>query len=70
VTIKKGTYHATFTWDGKNWSGPSDTGNPKGAAFPTGDYHLDVSAIGSVAADDGGTRMFTVASEFRITLVP
>jgi hypothetical protein len=40
------------------------------AAFPTGDYRLDVSAVGTIGAGDGGTRKFTVASAFRITLVP
>jgi hypothetical protein len=79
VTIKKGTYPGTFTWQGKNWTGPSDFGNPMGAPFPAGDYRLDVSAIGNVvdgdagaddAGADAGTRSFTVAAAFRITLVP
>jgi hypothetical protein len=75
VTIKMGTYHATFTWQGKNWDGPSDTGNPMGAPFPAGDYRLDVSAIGNVVDNDAGiadagTRTFKVESGFRITLTP
>jgi hypothetical protein len=75
VTIKMGTYHSTFSWMGKNWNGPSDTGNPMGTPFPVGDYRLDVSAIGSVVdADagsaDAGSKSFKVDAGFRITLVP
>lgn len=47
VTLPVGTFPGTFVWDGVNWSGPSDTGNPKGAAFPPGSYELSVSAKGT-----------------------
>jgi hypothetical protein len=74
VTIKMGTYHSKFMWDGHNWNGPSDTGNPKGALFPAGDYRLDVSAIGSIVEDDAGvdagSKSFKVDSGFRVTLTP
>lgn len=65
VTLNAGSYPSTFQWDGHNWYGPSDTGTPKGALFPTGDYVLEVSAIGK---KDGVA--FTVSSKFRIQLVP
>lgn len=49
VTIAKGTTSGMFSWDGKSWSGPSDTGNPEGPAFPPGAYTLEVSAKGTRA---------------------
>jgi hypothetical protein len=42
-----GTYPAAIQWDGRNWLGPSDTGNPKGTAFPPGTYTLTVTAKGT-----------------------
>jgi len=68
-TLVAGTYAHTFTWDGTNWSGPSDTGNPKGAPFPAGAYTLSVSAAGS-ATSDGSMTPFTVRGTLAITLVP
>src|SRR6185503_6625777 len=65
ITLKAGTYPSSFTWDGKNWSGPSDFGNPKGPPFPAGSYTLDVSATGTSA----GTA-FNVFVNLPITLVP
>lgn len=41
-TIKQGTYSHTFEWDGRNWTGPSDWGNPKGGPFPAGIYKLSI----------------------------
>ena len=62
-------YASEFEWDGTNWSGPSDTGNPHGAAFPPGAYELQVKAIGSLLADAGNTQ-FEVVGNFRIQLTP
>jgi len=42
-----GTYPNTIRWDGRNWQGPSDTGNREGAAFPPGTYTLTVTAKGT-----------------------
>ena len=53
--IKKGVYVHTFEWDGRNWSGPSDTGNPKGKAFPAGTYELGVTLHGKLVTDAGNT---------------
>src|SRR5262249_45250678 len=69
VTISAGHYGHGFTWDGTNWTGPSDTGNPKGAAFPAGTYALRVSAVGTWSAD-GAMVPFTVVGTLPITLVP
>ena len=52
VDLDAGVYPGSFAWDGHNWAGPSDTGNPKGAPFPPGDYVLTVSAKGELAAGD------------------
>lgn len=46
-TLKKGTYTHTFDWDGRNWTGPSDTGNPKGKPFPPGTYELSIEMHGN-----------------------
>jgi hypothetical protein len=66
IALVPGTYHHTFDWDGTNWMGPSDTGQPHGTAFPPGMYTLRVSAVG--ATGDGGT--FFVEATLPITLVP
>jgi hypothetical protein len=69
VTVPAGSYPGTFAWDGVNWTGPSDFGNPKGEPFPPGDYTLTVSAIGKW--DDAGTQKdFSVKGTFVVHLVP
>ncbi|HVU03845.1 MAG TPA: hypothetical protein VHE30_18930 [Polyangiaceae bacterium] len=58
TTLKKGTYAREFAWDGVNWTGPSDTGNPKGAPFPPGDYTLSLATTpGKLAGDAGGSSL-------------
>jgi hypothetical protein len=69
VTLRAGQYHHAFTWDGTNWNGPSDTGNPHGAPFPVGTYALRVSAVGTHTTG-GSTTHFTVAGTLSITLIP
>jgi hypothetical protein len=51
--LKKGTYEHSFEWDGRNWSGPSDTGLPKGKAFPAGTYEVSVILNGKLVTDKG-----------------
>ncbi len=58
----------TFAWDGRNWNGPSDTGNPKGAPFPPGEYALTLEATVGDARADGPPRFVT--AKFFITLTP
>jgi hypothetical protein len=53
ITIPTGTYHRVFTWDGRNWMGPSDTSNPEGPPFPAGDYQLVVSTSPGSIGDAG-----------------
>ena len=64
-TLRAGTSAGMFTWDGKNWMGPSDTGNPEGASFPAGTYTFMISATGS-----RDKALFTVSTSYPITLVP
>lgn len=52
-TLKKGVYTHSFEWDGRNWTGPSDFGNPKGKPFPAGDYELTVTMHGQMQTDKG-----------------
>jgi len=69
VTLPAGTYPGIFQWDGVNWSGPSDTGNPKGPPFPPGDYTLVVSANGQF--ENGGAKDdFLVSATAVIHLLP
>jgi len=65
VTIAQGTFDGKFSWDGKNWTGPSDFGNPKGSAFPPGTYTLEVSAKGK---KEGAP--YSVVGKYDITLTP
>jgi hypothetical protein len=64
VTAHAGTYPHTMTWDGRNWNGPSDTGNPEGAPFPAGSYVLTVDAKGTA-----GGQPFDVVAQlcFEVT---
>jgi hypothetical protein len=69
VTVVQGVHPASFTWDGRNWGGPSDFDAPKGDPFPAGDYILTVSAVGMF--DDAGTQApFQVDGTFLIHLLP
>jgi hypothetical protein len=82
-TVRAGVYASTFEWDGVNWYGPSDTQNPKGKAFPTGIYRLDITAKGLIGAapprpdagepDDttmGDLPPFTVSASYAVQIVP
>ena len=63
ATIPAGQTPGAFTWTGRNWWGPSDTGNPLGDPFPAGTYTLEVSAIGTV-----DQVSFSVSNTFTVTL--
>lgn len=65
VTVHAGTYGGSFSWTGRNWGGPSDTGNPMGAVFPAGSYALTVSARGIQ-----GAASFAVTTTLTIQLTP
>jgi hypothetical protein len=67
VTIPAGVYPRTFTWDGRNWGGPSDTANPEGPPFPAGDYELSIATEpGAVGAASG----LSATGRFRVRLEP
>ncbi len=68
--LSKGTFGQTFTWDGKAWNGPSDTGTPEGAAFPVGTYTLVLSAKGTQTAANGSATPFEAKTSVDVTLVP
>ncbi len=63
--VSAGTYSLTFSWEGRNWNGPSDTMNPVGPPFPPGYYSFEVSAVGT---HNGAP--FEVVGTFPILLVP
>jgi hypothetical protein len=68
VAVIEGSHPGTLTWDGRNWTGPSDSDNPKGNPFPAGDYTLTVSAVGKY--DDAGAKKdFNVTGTFVLHLV-
>lgn len=52
-TLKKGTYVHSFPWDGRNWTGPSDTARPKGEPLPPGTYEVPVKIHGSRMTSQG-----------------
>ncbi len=64
MTLHRGLYGGSFSWSGRNWAGPSDTGNPMGAAFPTGSYALTVGAKGT---QGGGSFVVTTTLTFHLT---
>ncbi len=63
IPLPKGRYQGSFDWDGVNWGGPSDTGEPKGPAFPPGKHTLSVSTAGEAAGS-----CFTVSASMQLTL--
>jgi len=63
TTLSAGEWTREFTWSGRNWAGPSDTGNPLGAPFPPGVYTVTVSSVGSV-----NEEVFVVEGQTTLTL--
>jgi hypothetical protein len=67
-TIPAGIYHQTFTWSGRNWSGPSDTADPMGNAFPPGEYELEIRTnAGTLPGVDGSA--LAARARFRVHLI-
>ena len=66
-SLPHGRHEHFFQWDGRNWTGPSDYGEPKGARFPAGEYVLSVSSVGSWETPDGVVA-FEVIATLPITL--
>jgi hypothetical protein len=70
VDLVAGVYEESFEWDGREWSGPSDTQNPKGDPFPPGTYQIRVTAAGT-HRDDGGSEVpWEVVGTVAVHLVP
>ena len=68
-----GTHARQIRWDGRNWDGPSDTGNREGAAFPAGTYTIALTATGSRGVSDAGLDAggtFSVTASRSITITP
>ena len=63
-TIPRGATPGRFTWNGRNWQGPSDTGAPPDEPFPPGLYTLTVSAVGRYQGNP-----FVVANTVQVQLV-
>jgi hypothetical protein len=73
TTTVEGTHTRQIPWDGRNWNGPSDTGNPEGAAFPSGTYTITLGASGTYRASDAGVgagATFSVTASRSITITP
>jgi hypothetical protein len=69
ITLAAGEYPGSFEWNGVNWTGPSDFGNPFGPPFPPGDYEVTLSADG-VWSQNGEETPFALVGTLPITLVP
>jgi hypothetical protein len=46
VTLTPATRTAEIVWSGRNWYGPSDTGNKEAGYFPVGHYFVNVGFSG------------------------
>jgi hypothetical protein len=62
-----GTYGLSFEWDGRNWTGPSDYGHPKGTPFPPGGYTLLVRLAGRVKTPSG-EEPYEIKQSVQVTL--
>lgn len=63
VDLVAGDYDFAVSWDGVNWTGPSDFGNPKGEPFPPGEYTVQVRALGTA-----GDMEYEVSAQMQILL--
>jgi len=67
-TVPQGTWPVEFSWDGTNWNGPSDTGNPHGPLFVPGAYTFTVQAEGVLVLNDGTQQTWNMTSSWTFTL--
>jgi hypothetical protein len=65
--LRRGNYPYLFQWTGRNWNGPSDTGNPLGNPFPAGDYVLTVRVKGESKAN-GIDEVFAISDSVKVHL--
>jgi hypothetical protein len=66
-TVKRGNYLHAFTWDGRNWMGPSDTGQPKGKPFPAGTYTITVTLRGYLKTAEG-KKAYNISGSTKLVL--
>ncbi len=63
-----GRFEETFQWDGREWNGPSDHSQPKGPAFPPGEYAFVLeSGVNDARADSDS---MPVMAKLYFTLTP
>ena len=67
--VKKGVTERHLDWDGRNWDGPSDTQQPKGPAFPPGEYTFRVEIAGYVDLGQG-RRPFAIQKDAKVVITP
>ena len=67
--LPSGNYTESITWDGRNWFGPSDFGNPPGDPFPPGDYRFSVQAAGQYMSAEGRTLEWDITAAVPIRVV-
>lgn len=67
--LTPGTYADSIEWDGRNWFGPSDFGNPPGEAFPPGEYLFVVRGAGTIRRADGSTSEWDISATAPIVVV-
>jgi hypothetical protein len=68
--LKRGIYAQHFTWDGRNWTGPSDVDTPKGPLFPPGTYTVTLAAKGTRQLPDRTLQPFEMVSSCELQLIP
>jgi hypothetical protein len=69
IRLRKGRYRCSFEWRGRNWNGPSDTGNKEGPPFPAGEYTLTVRLFGFIDTAEG-REVYRLARSIPVVLTP
>lgn len=68
-TIQRGTFQERFSWDGRNWNGPSDYMAPKGPPFPPGSYTL-TARISLRRSTATGSEIYILSENISVHLTP
>lgn len=69
LSLDVGCVQGSVHWEGLNWSGPGSAGavNAKGAAFPPGNYLLEIHQVGQAGAEQ---KFFEMTASMTLTLTP
>jgi hypothetical protein len=71
LDLLPGRHAEALEWTGRNWFGPSDTGNAMGDPFPPGRYIFEVRAEGTYAGPPGARALpFEIRAEKELELLP